>query len=51
MNYTDDIIHAVRFTGGEDYLDQLEIWEVFLKIYPGKNGGSLTVGVSEIIDK
>ncbi len=50
MNYSDEIIHAARFTGGEDYLDQLEIWEVFLRIYPGKNYGSLTIGISEITD-
>ncbi len=48
MDYSNELIHAVRFTGGEEYLDQLEIWEIMLKILPGKNYGSSTLGVPEL---
>lgn len=50
MNYSTDLLHAIVFTGGEEYLDQLEIWEIMLKIFPGKNYGNLTIGVPEITD-
>ena len=48
MDYSTDLVHAVRFTGGEEYLDQLEIWEIMLKVLPGKNYGTLTLGISEL---
>jgi len=41
MNYSSEILNALRWTGGEDYLDRFEIWEVHQRIYPGVNCGTV----------
>lgn len=47
LKYTQETLYAMRFTGGEEYLDQLEIWEVSLRIYPGRCDGFTTFKLPE----
>ena len=40
MQYSDEILHAVRFTGAEGYYSQLTIWQVMQRIHRGDNFGT-----------
>jgi hypothetical protein len=40
MKYSDEVLHAMKFTGGEGYYSQRTIWQVMQRIHSGNNFGT-----------